>query len=190
MGPIPVRVTFGFTSTSGPAIGWANYHQQATAWALPTFAAWKGVGASYNVSVLFGYQIRANDVVASVNCVNGGTANATAIIIVQLAIYDVTTGTYAAALGPPGGIPIWLPYQVSCTTGGSATAGNPAMSLPALGNLTGPIGIHLTAGNVYQVEGLIAAYGSAYTTAVGATASATVNFPAGDYVEIASSNAY
>ncbi len=64
------------------------------------------------------------------------------------------------------------------------------MSLPQLGNLTGPIGIVLTPGNVYKVEGSISVYGSANVLSAGATASVTVRFAPGDFVEIASSNAY
>lgn len=186
-----VKVTFGFGSTSGPGFGFANYHQQATAWATPVFAAWKAGGSGYNTSVLFRYQLAANDVVASVNCGGGGSANATAVIVVQIAIYDLTTGTYAANLGPLGGAPIWAPFNASCAGAGTASVGNPAFFLAGgPGNLTGPIGIVLTPGNFYQIEGLIAAYGSAYTTVAGATASATVNFGLHDYVEIVGATAY
>lgn len=192
-----VHVTYGFSSSSGPGVGTANYEQSAWAWATPAFTAWKPAGSSYNVSVLYGFQLHANDVQASVNCLAGGSASADAIISVQIAIYDVSTGTYAATLGPGlqlpfgfSGAPTWIPFNVSCTPGGSASAGNPAMTLPALGNLTGPIGIYLTAGNVYQVEGLIAAYANVTTITPGASASGTVSFVPGDFVEIAKSTAY
>lgn len=190
-----VHVTFGFTSTSGAAVGQATYQQTARAGATPTFLAWKAPGSTYTESVLFGFQMAANDVLASVNCLGGGSASASAVIFMQIGIYDVTTGTWAAALGPAGppsigAIVQWMPYSVSCGPGGSGSVGNPALSLPALGNLTGPTPLTLTAGNVYQVEGLIGAYGFASTTAAGATASAVVGFPPGDFVEPAYTTVY
>lgn len=180
-----VDATFGFTSTSGLAFGHANYHQEAYAFATPPFVAWKGPTTSYTVTVYFGFSLAANAVQASVNCAGGGTANATAVIIVQDAVYDVTTATFVATLGPAGGAAAWTPFTVSCAGGGIFSVGNPAMSLPTLGSLTGPTPLYLVPGNTYEIEGLIAAYGGAYTTIPPATATAAVNFGPGGFVEIA-----
>lgn len=189
-----VHATFGFSSRSGTGLGQASYQQTAYGWATPSFFAWKTPGSHYNVSVLFGFNLPPNSVVASVNCISGGWANATAVIFMEIGIYDLTTRTWAAALGPPGPPPnaivAWAPFNATCSPGTTASAGNPGMSLATLGNLTGPIGIVLTTGNSYQVEGLIGAYGLASTTTFGATASAVVNFGSVGFVEIAYSTAY
>ncbi|HZY92881.1 MAG TPA: hypothetical protein VFG07_08975 [Thermoplasmata archaeon] len=202
-GVAPPHATFGASATSGTLLGQANYQQAAYAWTSATFTAWKAPGKDYNTSVLYGFQLSPGDVSESVNCLGGGSANATAVIFVEIAVYDVTTGTYAAALGPApvlaptgaiGLIAVFatpvFPFDVGCTPGGSASASSMAMSLPALGNLTGPIPIVLTSGNVYQIEGFLGAYVGAETNSVGATATATIAFPPGDFTEIVSAHAW
>lgn len=105
VGGAPVAVTFGVTATTGPAVGQANYIQTAHAWSSTTFVAWKPAGSQYNTSVLYGFKLSAGDVSENVNCFAGGWANATAVIYVEIAIYDVSTGVYAAPLGPPRSSP-------------------------------------------------------------------------------------
>ncbi|HZY92540.1 MAG TPA: hypothetical protein VFG07_07225 [Thermoplasmata archaeon] len=202
-GPGPVTVTFGASASTGGGVGQANYIQTAHAWTATTFVAWKPAGSHYNTSVLYGFKLAAGDLSETVNCYAGGSANATAVIYVEIAIYDVTTGVYAAALGPtptltPHGA--WgliaafatpaAPFNVACIGVGTVTANSLAMTIPPYGNLTGPIGIVLNPGNTYQIEGFLGAYVGAQTTIGGATASATISFAPGDVAEIVNANAW
>lgn len=82
------------------------------------------------------------------------------------------------------------PFNVACAGVGTAAASSVAMTIPPYGNLTGPIGIVLNAGNTYQIEGFLGAYVGAQTSTGGATASASISFAAGDYAAIVNANAW
>ena len=190
-----VNATFGFTVSAGTGTGFAVYNQTVFAYTSATFSAWKGSG-TYDVDLITSYQMAANDLYAAVDCTEGGSAIATAIIAVNIAVYDQTTSSYAyhfppeyfsrtwngnylggAQLGVQGTTPI------TCSGVGSFSSGSASQSRANFNATESGIALTLIPAQTYVIEGNITAAALAVTTGA-ATASASVTFSPGDYVQM------
>ena len=175
----------GFSSSAGPAVGQAIYSQQIGGWATPSFAAWKSNG-TYTVTVKFAANLSANRVLAGVNCSRGGTANASAVLWIQLGVYDVNSTSYVVPLGGPGASgPMWTPYSVSCRAPFAPSAGNPLFVTTTHLSLK-VSGVVLTRGHLIRIEAAVLGQGFASVSGIGAMSFADFNFGPTDILEILS----
>jgi len=163
--------TAGISAKSGALTGAANIFQRALTTASPTFKAWKASTAAYDATVNVTSILAAGDFTATTSCGNPGGANASAIVWLEIELYDGTTGTVSSNTAfpfTPG------PWFSSCSGGiGGGTVSSHALN--ATGSLT-VTGLTLTRGNTYQVEVRLLAVASADVSS-GGSASATITFP-------------